>query len=280
MYRFGIVLIFFISLQLRGQAPKLEHEVGFGIGLANYYGDLNTQFGVDEIRPAVSVFWRGNYGYRFCLKTSLSYMQLAANDANSASDFQRQRNLSFHSDVTDLQAQIEFNFLKYVKNVYYNEMGSRFTPYLSFGAGVFFFNPKTYYKGQEYELQPLGTEGQTDQSYTNVGRYNLHALSINYGCGFKMHLKRNISVGIEFRIHRTLTDYLDDVSNQYVPIISLPEADKGIAYQLYDRSKELGTAIGAVGKQRGSMNGNDDFANVFLNISWTFFSPTCPSERY
>ena len=280
MYRFCLLLLLFSTSNLMAQPPRFEHEVGLGIGLANYYGDLNTQFGVDGIRPAASVFWRGNYGYRFCLKTSLSYMQLAASDANSVSDFQKQRNLSFHSSVTDVQAQIEFNFLKYVKNVYYNEMGSQFTPYLSFGAGVFFFNPKTYYKGQEYELQPLGTEGQTDQSYTQLDKYDLHAFSLNYGCGFKMHIKRNLSLGLDFQIHRALTDYLDDVSGQYVPVISLPEADKGISYQLYDRSKEFGLSAATPGKQRGSMNGNDDFANLFLTISWTFFSPACPGERF
>lgn len=280
MYKLCLLLLLISTIKLNAQPPRLEHEVGIGLGLANYYGDLNTQFGVDAIRPAASVFWRGNYGYRFCLKTSLSHMQLAADDANSNSDFQKQRNLSFHSSVTDVQAQIEFNFLKYVKNVYYNEMGSQFTPYLSFGAGVFFFNPKTYYKGQEYLLQPLGTEGQTDQSYTNLGKYNLYAFSINYGCGLKMHIKRNLSLGLDFQIHRALTDYLDDVSGQYVPVISLPEADKGISYSLYDRSKELGSSIATPGKQRGSMNGNDDFANLFLTLSWTFFSPACPGERF
>ncbi|MCE2962720.1 MAG: DUF6089 family protein [Chitinophagales bacterium] len=280
MYQLGLSILLVFTLKLSGQAPKLEHEIGIGAGFANYYGDLNTQFGIDAVRPAATVFWRGNYGYRFCLKTSLSYMQLAADDANSASDFQKQRNLSFHSTVTDVQAQVEFNFLKYVKNVYYNEMGSPFTPYLSFGAGVLFFNPKTYFKGQEYALQPLGTEGQTDQSYTQQGKYHLYALSINYGCGIKFHVKRNISLGLDFRIHRTMTDYLDDVSGKYISAINLPEADKGIAYQLFDRSKELGPAIGSPGRQRGSMNGNDDFANLFLTISWTFFSPACPGERY
>lgn len=280
MYRCSILILLVLASRLCGQAPKLEHELGLGAGFSNYYGDLNTQFGIDAIRPAVTVFWRGNYGHRFCLKTSLSYMQVAANDANSNSDFQRQRNLSFHSQITDLNAQVEFNFLKFVKNVYYNESGSQFTPYLSFGLGAFLFNPKTYYKGQEYTLQPLGTEGQTDQSYTQIGRYNLYALSVNYGCGFKLHVKRNISLGLEFRIHRTMTDYLDDVSGEYVSPINLPEGDKGIAFRLYDRSGELGTAIGSVGKQRGSMNGNDDFASIFLTISWTFFSPICPGERY
>jgi hypothetical protein len=281
MYKLGIVFFILISLELKSQAPKLEHELGIGVGLANYYGDLNNHFGIDEIRPAATLFWRGNYGYRFSLKTSLSHMQLAGADANSSSNFQRQRNLSFHSSVTDINTQIEFNFLKYVKNIYFNEMGSRFTPYLSLGAGVFFFNPQTYHKGIEYSLQPLGTEGQTDQSYTQLGRYNLFALSINYGCGFKFHLKRNISLGLDFQIHRAMTDYLDDVSGKYVPVISLPDADKGIAFQLYDRSKELLTApaIGQEGKQRGSMNGNDDFANLFLTISWTFFSPACPGYR-
>jgi hypothetical protein len=95
MYKFGIVFIILISLELKSQAPKLEHELGIGAGMANYYGDLNNNFGIDALRPAATIFWRGNYGYRFSLKTSFSYMQLAGSDANSSSNFQRQRNLSF-----------------------------------------------------------------------------------------------------------------------------------------------------------------------------------------
>lgn len=280
MVRWILIPLLFINIPLYSQLPTLEHELGFGVGVANYYGDLNTQFGVAEIRPSITAFWRGNYGHRFAIKTSLSHMQVAAADANSNSDFQRQRNLSFTSSITDVNAQLEFNFLKYVKNVFYNEQGSRFTPYLSLGTGVFFFNPRAELNGVQYDLQPLGTEGQTDISYTNVGKYKLYSLSINYGGGFKFHLKRNLCMGLEFRIHRTMTDYLDDVSGVYVPIISLPQAEKGIAYQLYDRSKELGTPIGVVGKQRGTANGNDDFANLLFTISWTFFNPACPGERF
>ncbi len=143
-------------------------------------------------------------------------------DANSSSAFQLQRNLSFKSSITDINAQVEFNFLKYVKNVYYNEEGSRFTPYLSAGFGVFFFNPRASYKGKVYDLQPLGTEGQTDQSYTQIGKYNLHSFSINYGGGFKYHVKRNLSLGIDFTIRRAFTDYLDDISGRYPDFSTTP----------------------------------------------------------
>jgi hypothetical protein len=280
MYRFIILALLFSSIQLDAQPARFEHELGIQAGVANYYGDLNTQFGIKGIGPAISGFWRGNYGHRFALKASISHMKVSASDANSASVFQLQRNLSFHSSITDLNAQVEFNFLKYVKNVFYNEEGSKFTPYLSFGAGVFFFNPQADFKGKTYDLQPLGTEGQTDQSYTQLGRYNLYSLSLNYGGGFKYHVHRNLSVGLDFSIRRAFTDYLDDVSGNYVPVISLNDADKGIAYQLYDRSKELGPAIGAPGKQRGANNGNDDFATCMFSISWTFIKPFCPSEMY
>lgn len=280
MYRLIISIFLFFNLSVLAQPADFEHELGVQAGVANYYGDLNTQFRINGIGPAFTGFWRGNYGYRFALKASLSYMQVSASDASSESMFQKQRNLSFHSSITDINAQIEFNFLKYVKNVYYNEEGSRFTPYLSAGFGVFFFNPQADYNGKTYNLQPLGTEGQTDQSYTQIGKYNLHSFSINYGAGFKYHVRRNLSVGIDFTIRRAFTDYLDDVSGNYVPIISLNEADKGIAYNLYDRSKELGPAIGLPGKQRGSNDGGDDFATLMFSISWTFIKPYCPSERY
>jgi len=279
MYRYILLLFIIHSQSAYSQEPKLEHEVGVNLGVVNYYGDLNTQFGLSGIGPSASVFWRGNYGHRFAIKTALSRMYVSASDVNSSSLFQQQRNLSFKSAITDLNAQLEFNFLHFVKNVFYNNQGSTFTPYISVGLGAFFFNPQTDYNGKTYDLQPLGTEGQTDRSYTDIGRYNLYALSFNYGAGLKVHMKRNLSIGIDFNIHRTFTDYLDDVSGQYVPVISLNQQDKGMAYLLYDRSKELGKAIGEPGKQRGSMNGNDDFATLMISLSWTFVKPFCPGAE-
>lgn len=281
MNKFLPILLNFLifSTFLKGQGiTHIEHEVGLQSGVANYYGDLNDNFDYKGIGPAGSIFVRHNFGKRFAIKTAASIMHLHYKDEYSKDLFQKQRNLSFKTDITDITTQIEFNFLEYVKNVYFNKQGTPFTPYLSFGMGVFFFNPQADLQGKTYNLQPLGTEGQTDPDYTGKTKYGLFNFALVYGAGFKYHIGGNISLGLDFNIRRTFSDYIDDVSGTYPNVISLPEADKGVAYILYDRSKELGTPIGLVGKQRGTLDGNDDYATFMFNISWTFLKPFCPKD--
>lgn len=256
----------------------IEHELGLFAGGAHYFGDLNPNLDIMRPGKALGAFHRVNFGPRFALRSGITVMQLAYKDAYSSFKFNQQRNLSFQSNVFDINTQLEFNFLTFVKNLYYNKQGWRYSPYVCLGAGIFMFNPQAEYGGQIYDLQPLGTEGQNDESYTGLGRYNLYSWSINYGVGMKYHITRNLSCGFELNIRRTYTDYLDDVSGQFVPVISLPGEDRGLAYQLYDRSKELGPAIGLPGRNRGSKLGNDDYATFMLSFSWTFIKPYCPRE--
>lgn len=257
------------------QHQTVTQEVGISLGAANYYGDLNDHFGMEGIGPSAGFFVRQNIGKRFAFKTNFNYLKLGYKDAYSSSPFNQNRNLSFESNVFDMTGQFEFNFLNYIKNIYYTDEGSPFTPYLSFGLGVFFFNPQAEYKGKMYDLQALGTEGQLDADYTGNSRYKLFSFAIVYGGGFKYHVTKNWIFGVDFSIRRTFTDYLDDVSGYYVPEISLPDADKGIAYQLYNRSKELGDYTNKTGKQRGTLDGNDDYATFQLQISWLFLNSVC-----
>ena len=278
-YQYILCLFCLITSYTYSQGiSHIEHEVGIQAGIANYYGDLNNSFDYKGIGSAGTIFLRQNFGSRFALKTSASIMHVHYKDEYSSDLFQKQRNLSFKTNITDITTQIEFNFLEFVKSVYYTKNGVPFTPYLSFGLGVFFFNPQAEYQGKTYNLQPLGTEGQTDPDYTGKTKYGLFNFTLVYGAGFKYHLGKNLSVGLDFNIRRTFSDYIDDVSGNYPQVISLPEADKGISYMLYDRSKELGPSIGLPGKQRGTLDGNDDYATFMLNISWTFIKPFCPRD--
>ncbi len=267
-----------LSSNIQSQILEFEHELGLSAGASHYFGDLNPNLDFQRPGPSLGAFYRLNMDHRFAIRAGFSRMNVGYKDEYSGFEQNKQRNLSFNSNITDLHALLEFNFLKFVKNVYYNEHGWRYTPYLTLGAGVFFFNPTTEFKGQTYDLQPLGTEGQNDESYVGNSRYNLFSWSINYGIGMKYHIVRNVSCGLDFQIRRTFTDYIDDVSGNYVPIISLPGEDKGLAYDLYDRSKEIGPAIGVPGRSRGSKRGADDYATLMITFSWTFIKPFCPKE--
>lgn len=267
--------ILFCLLILGSAVQAQFHEIGGWAGFANYFGDLNPNYGFKTPRPAGGVFYRYNINKRFAAKINVSYGEVEGDDYKSNSPVQRQRNLSFRSSVADVAGTIEFNFFKFNKN---NPKHNGFTPYIATGFGIFFYNPKTYYKGQWYYLQPLGTEGQNDPSYSGVKKYNLYAFEIPLEGGFKFHLKRNWNITIFAVMNKTFTKYLDDVSGVYPSTASLPGGSHGIAAALSDRSNEIdnGIKVGKVGYERGKGT-NDSYAFVGVAFSYTFMSLLCPT---
>ena len=268
--------ILFVLLLCGLSSSAQFHEVGVWAGVANYFGDLNTNFNWWHVRPAGGVFYRYNINKRWAAKAMISYGEVEASDANSGNDWQRQRNLSFRSSVADVTGTIEFNFFKFNKN---NPKKNGFTPYLATGIGIFFFNPKASYQGKWYYLQPLGTEGQNDPSYSGVKKYNLYSFSIPIEGGFKFHLKKNWNITVFASVHKTFTDYLDDVSGNYPSTATLPGGSRGIAAALSNRSGEInnGEKIGKAGFQRGVSGKYDDFVFVGAAFSYTFMSLQCPT---
>ena len=204
----------------------------------------------------------------------VSYGEVAGSDATSPNQWQRERNLSFKSSVTDIAGTFEFNFFKWNKN---NPKHNGFTPYIATGFGLFFFNPEAEYKGQWYYLQPLGTEGQNDPSYSGVSKYKLYSFEIPIEGGFKIHLKKNWNVNVFASVRETFTKYLDDVNGTYASTASLPGGSHGIAAILADRSGEVndGNKIGKTGLQRGNEK-NDQYGFFGVMISYTFMSLKCP----
>ena len=267
----------FLFLLLASSAAEAQnHEVGVWGGVANYFGDLNTNFSWWYVHPAAGVFYRYNINKRLAAKIAVSYGEVEGNDAGSGIESHRQRNLSFKSSIADVSATFEFNFFKYNKN---NPKHNGFTPYVAVGLGIFFFNPEANYHGKWYYLQPLGTEGQNDPSYSGVKKYNLYSLHIPIEGGFKIHLKKNWNINVFASVHKTFTDYLDDVSGTYPSTASLPSGSRGIAAALSDRSGEVPGAekIGRAGYQRGESSKLDDFVFVGVAVSYTFMSLRCPT---
>jgi len=266
---------FLFCLVLTGFATHAqEHEIGGWAGITNFFGSINTTFSWKHIDGAGGLFYRNNIGKRFAAKVAASYGEVQGTDATSPLAWQRQRNLSFKSSVADLAGTFEFNFFKWNKN---NPKHNGFTPYIATGFGIFFFNPEAEYKGKWYFLQPLGTEGQNDPSYSGVKKYKLYAFEVPLEGGFKIHVKKNWNVNVFASVHETFTKYLDDVSGTYANTASLPGGSHGIAAALADRSGEVndGVDVGKPGMQRGN-NKNDQYVFVGVAVSYTFMSLKCP----
>jgi hypothetical protein len=80
--------------------------------------------------------------------------------------------------------------------------------------------------GKWVDLRPLGTEGQysnllpTDANY-GVKPYSLIQPTIPIGVGVKIRMSKRLDVRCEFGVNYFFTDYLDDVSRNYVDLGAL-----------------------------------------------------------
>lgn len=244
-------------------------ELGGTLGISNYFGDLNSDYGLKSPGPAARLFARYNFNNRLCLKFAGSYARVSGDDKNSANTFEQQRNLNFFTNVYDAAAEFEFNFMPYTHGSNYDY----FSPYGFLGFSTYKFNPKTEYNGTKYELQPLGTEGQF------LGEeYSLIQVGLSYGIGMKWDINSDWSINVELSSRYLFTDYFDDVSTIYPDIKDVRKLHGEVAGNLVDRSIELGIepGIGQKGRQRGNSKDNDSFQMLTIGLAYYFGSIRCP----
>ena len=273
------VLIFSCS-QLKAQESVVqEGEFGIGLGGGHYFGDLNTRASLNRPKMAASVFFRKNLGNYIAVRLGASYAQLGYSDKYN--DFNKQmftRNLSFNSNVWELSLQGDFNFFRFMPG----EPDYSFTPYITFGAGIFTYDPYAYLRDEKILLRPLNTEGQGSTLYPDRKPYSSMAISIPFGGGIKYAFNDRINIGFEVLYRFTNTDYLDDVSTTYVDQAVFPPNPDGSpsnALLLSDRSYELGAPIGIPNRQRGNSKQNDHFVTAMFHVTFNLQSYKCPTAN-
>jgi hypothetical protein len=260
---FKYILPFFLLFSTIHAEAQYD-ELGFMIGVSRYKGELSrNMIGANLLSPAFGFMYRHNWDRRWSWKIEMNFGRITGDDAEAKNDFELDRNLSFHSSIFEISPQLEFNFFPF-------EIGSTdyaFTPYIFTGLSVFHFNPKADLNGEEYELQPLGTEGQGSNGEKKYKRWQM---AIPIGGGIKVSLGR-IGIGLEVGARRSYSDYLDDVSTTYPDMAKLQAASGTEAVLLSDRSfSRLDTSnhIPVYMKQRGNASDNDWY--LFAGITFYF----------
>ncbi len=267
------------TLNAQWESIRQEGEIGISLGAAHYFGDLNTRAKVNRPKPVVGLFFRKQFGNYVGLRVAAHFAQVGYSDIyNTHNEYQRRRNLSFNSRIFELALQGDFNFFKFVPGDPYHS----FTPYVTFGAGIFSYDPYAFLGGQKYFLRTLATEGQGTAAYPDRKPYNTMAFSIPLGVGVKYALNDRINVGFEVAHRFTTTDYLDDVSTTYVgndkfPL--LPNGGASPAQLLQDRSYETGTPIGIEGRQRGYPKQKDQFIFAEFTLGCNLRYYRCPTAN-
>ncbi len=279
-----VFLILFTGVLIHSTYAQSESIVqkgdfGFTFGSSQYFGDLNPKAAIKNLKPALGLFYRKQFTNYLGIRLSAHYTELGFSDANSKVQFQQARNLNFKTNIWEAAIHGDFNFFKFVPG----DPSYPFTPYITFGLGMFSFNPYTELSGSKVYLKELGTEGQNigyvDASGKKRSPYKTIAACVPFGMGIKYNISSSANLSFQLGQRLTFTDYIDDVSTTYVG------ADKfggdATATALQDRSPEvMPAAIGVEGRQRGWSKQKDQYIIAEIGISFNIKGYRCPGTEY
>ena len=161
--------------------------------------------------------------------------------------YRYQRNLSFRNRIKELSFVASFdlfeNMATYISRV-------KWTPYGFVGIACFLHNPQAQAPatdlhgnplpnaGEWLNLQDLGTEGQNAtllESDVNHGikSYKKFQAAIPFGIGARFRLNEMLDLSAELGFRYLFTDYIDDVSKNYVDlgVFGNDELAKAMSYR-------------------------------------------------
>lgn len=281
-----LLLTLFCSTVFGQTIESSSHlEAGITFGPSNFLGDLGgnagrgTTFLKDNNIPMtkltlgafVSYHPSEYYSFRFALNRGL----LEGDDAvikrkGGLEEARKNRNSNFRSKFAEafLLAEVyPTAFLEYDPSDSYKKL----RPYVVAGIGAFKFNPQGQdpASGEWVNLQPLRTEGQGFAEYSSRKEYKLMSMNIPLGIGVKYFLSDNVNVSFEIIHRKTFTDYIDDVSTNYIdPSLFysyLPAEQAQLAQRMANKSLN---AIYGAGDKRGTPTNNDAYYTAGFKVGF------------
>ncbi|HZH88657.1 MAG TPA: DUF6089 family protein [Chitinophagaceae bacterium] len=268
IYTLSFSFLILTTQESKGQVFYTDDEFGLTLGASTYFGDLNPDYNVLHPKPALGIFYKNHLHPYISVRASLTYTQFEFKDSWSNNDFQKIRNLQFKNNILELAVLGEFNFFYFSTG----RAENRFTPHLLLGLAALRHNPFTHLDSRKYYLKPAGTEGQNMAEYKDR-RYSNFAIAIPVGAGFKYWIRPGLNLSVDLLHRFTFTDYIDDVSTQYVEHNNY--SDNNINQRLSDRSLE---GIGKAGKQRGDNASFDEYFIFQVSLSLQFKTYKCPKN--
>ncbi|RSK30146.1 DUF6089 family protein [Hymenobacter metallilatus] len=251
---------------------KQYNSVGLTLNGMAYFGDITPKPSIPSFRPGAT---RPNVGLnitrrfapRISGRASLSYGRITGDDAKAADQtdpeakYRYNRNMNFRNDILELAATGIFDLIEN-RNNYIKRPD--FVPYVFAGVGVIHHNPKGLdADGNIVALQPLKTEGQSSG-------YSLTQFVIPFGAGARYKLNKSFDIGIELGFRKTFTDYLDDVSTNYVTDRNQLQSDAA-KYFGFDITRGVAgtySTANQAGGQRGKSNEKDWYSTLGLSVNY------------
>lgn len=296
-----VLMAFAALLSMRSHSQSIttgngKIEIGIGVGPLFFLGDLGGNYGegtrfVKDVNFSTINLAKGLFvnvyptewlGFRLAVNHGrVEGYDSVITDRGGAEISRKQRNLQFRSTIWEAYGAIEFYPTVFFEQ--YDGLQGKLRPYGVIGFGAFAFNPQAPYYHPDgrktwVDLQPLRTEGQG----MIPGRepYKLWSWSVPMGVGAKYYVKENFYIGMELMHRKSFTDYVDDVSTDYIdPAMFgryLTPDQAAMAQQLYFRGNQIGGPPSATnqvplppaGEQRGNPKQNDSFFSTIFKCGW------------
>lgn len=222
-----VYLLFTLVFSMLAAEAQYYSDYGLILGVATHRGDINSSqslFGGSRATPTVGGYYRRSLSSLIAVRGQLQWARLEGDDANADDPGRIARNLSFRTNIIELAAIAEIHFLNIKDfgrtgryNVFFNVYGMA-------GVGMSYYNPQgeNPESGEWVDLRPLMTEGEKYSTFTPV---------FPIGLGAYFTFNRKWRLGAEFGFRFTLTDYLDDVSGNYLTRAEYEEGDE-LTYQM------------------------------------------------
>jgi len=272
-------LILLLTLALFAQLAEAQrYNLGFGwrAGVTNFLGDIGSgdlsrnfvyNLELKDTRQMTGPFVTYRFHPLFALQGGITYGRLRGEDSESENRARRGRNLSFKNNIFEVSAKFEY----YPQILSLSDVGYRgryrvdYQTYFFAGVGGVIHGPRVKYNGVNYALRPLMTEGK---------KYSPVALVLPFGGGFFFTFRRQHRVGFEFQWSWTFTDYLDDISGNYVdPSEMSSDPMAGIlANQYFDQPNVPSSIYYEPGQKRGDITDRDNY--MFMSVSYQFLIRT------
>ena len=169
--------------------PEYRMEVGAGVGLQAYQGDLNGSI-LKGMKPMGALVAKYKLNPRMAWGAQLAFGGLKGSSRNVETWYPglNEQPVDFSTSLTNFDVRYEYNFWPFGTGQEY--LGARpLTPFMALGAGMTFASVK--------------------------GNGSVTALTAVLGCGVKYKLRQRLNLTLEWMVHFTGTDKLDGLKDPY-----------------------------------------------------------------
>lgn len=217
-----------------------QYDLGGGIGVAAYSGDIVRRLDQGNIGLQGTLFGRRNFDNVWSMRAALSFGRISAADSITGIDAAAlARDAYFKGNIYEASVVMEYHFLDYT----HPQAVYRYSPYGFFGLGYSYYSGS----GSAYVFDP-------------EENYGVGTPVIPFGIGVKYRLTDKWTLAAELGFRATFTDFLDKIDDRQPVINRFPDpANPNPPY----------------GVNRGNYSDKDWYYFFGLTISYSFNTIKC-----